>query len=151
LYDGEIRILPRAVRVHTAEDTETFVAMVLSTSRQQPVVAVAAADGEDEAAWLSDVENYAREAFALQHVVAITLRGARHVQKRLGQHGILLGAIKTYNAGFHMLDLQSAHPMTTHDAVIGHKNGRAGMLQRWRNRLMTRDAAARQGVTVPRS
>ena len=144
IYDGGVRFLPRPMRADSPEDVEVFLAMLENTDRQQPIVAVAAPDGEPDLGWASEIAEYALKAFALQHVVTMTANGRRIANERLGRHGLQAGAIKTYNARFHMLDAQGAHPMTTPAAIGEHERGLTGMLDRWRKRLITRDAFERR-------
>jgi hypothetical protein len=144
LYDGDFRMLPIPTVVHTPEDVETFLKLVLSQERMQPIIAVAMANMEAEDRWRSDLDASARESFALQHIVGITTEGVSHVREMLGAHGLKAGSIKTYNAGFSMLDVPSHHPMTSWNTIQTHDRGRIGMLDRWRKRLMSRDAYSRR-------
>ena len=148
LYDGDVRMLPVPIRVDTIEDAERFIALIESGARQQPVVAVACARDESEEDWCTDAEEYAKEAFTLQHVAAITVRGTQHLREMLGPHGLQDGAIKTYNPGFTRFDEPQEHPMTLHHTVVEHPLGRRGMLARWRIRLMTTDAWERRAEPV---
>ena len=145
LYDGRMRFLPRPMPVDSEQEVDEFVAVLLDENRTQPLVAVAAGAGESEADWMPEVNVYAKEAFGVQHVAAVTVRGAGCVRELLGSHGLLTGSIKTYRPGFSRLDVPSKHPMTSDRTIREHERGRAGMLERWRKRLMVRDAWDRRG------
>ncbi|MBL6081941.1 hypothetical protein JMJ56_28565 [Belnapia sp. T18] len=145
LYDGTIRMLPRPITVSTAGEAEAFVRAATDENRIQPLVAVAMTRGEAVEEWQADVEAYAKEAFTLQHVASVSVSGVRALYDLLGPHALPEGAIKTYNAGFSTLDVQAAHPVTTWETIQAHERGRTGMMERWRKRLMTRDAWARRG------
>jgi hypothetical protein len=138
VYDGGIRCLPKPMLVDTLEDVEAFLAMLENADRKQYVVAIAATNGDGVDGWITDIEQYAREAFALQHVVAITSRGLSGVREMLGDHGLPPGAIKTYRPSFSVLDIQQAHRITSRAVVM--QLGLAGTLNLWRKRLMERDA-----------
>jgi hypothetical protein len=146
LYDGRTRLLPVPIYVDSDIDAEQFIKIAEDSERLQPLVAVAAKRGESHNEWIAEVETYAKEAFLLQQVAAVTARGVRALNDLLGSHGLPDGAIKTYNAGFSVLDLPTAHPLTAWETIQAHERGRAGMLERWRKRLMTRDAWDRATV-----
>jgi hypothetical protein len=148
LYDGGVRMLPLPIAVDTEEDAERLVALIESDQRGQPVVAVSCAYDEPEEGWRRDTEEYAREAFTLQHVAAVTVRGTRHLREMLGPQGLRDGAIKTYNTGFTRFDVPHDHPMTLYRTVVAHERGRKGMLARWRIRLMTSDGWARRAEPI---
>jgi hypothetical protein len=146
LYDGQTRLLPKPIYVDSDNDAERFINIAEDSERLQPLVAVAARRGESHDEWLAQVETYAKDAFLLQQVAAVTTRGVRALSDLLGSHGLPDGAIKTYNSGFSVLDLSTAHPLTAWETIQAHERGRAGMLERWRKRLMTRDAWNRATV-----
>jgi hypothetical protein len=140
LYDGSIRMLPRPSIIDTDYDAEQFMIALEDGNRLQPFVAVAAMPGETEQELRADVEPYAKEAFTLQHVAALTVGGANALRRLLGPHALPDGAIKTYNAGFSRRDMPTNHPITIWQTIKAHERGRSGILERWRKRLMTRDA-----------
>jgi len=145
LYDGGVRMLPLAREVRTEEDGERFAGLLESDLRQQPVMAVACTRGETEERWRADVASYAREAFTLQHVAAVTVGGVSYLDEILGSHALPEGAIKIYGPGFTPLDIPQTHPVTTYHSAIAHEGGRKGMLNRLRIRRMTQDAWERRG------
>lgn len=140
LYDGGVRMWPEPTLVDTDADAKSLIALIESEERRQPVIAVACSMVDSVAEWRSVVEKFARDAFTLMHVAAVTARGAHHLQDLLGPHGIEDGAIKTFKPGFTRLDVPQFHPMTLHRNVLAHEQGREGMLTRWRNRVMTGEA-----------
>ena len=143
LYDAGIRFLPKPTFIDTPEDVEQLLIAAENPRRQQPIVAVAEANFEKQSDWKRDVEKYARESFTLQHVVAVTKQGVPHLQEMFGTHGMRMGSIKTYNSGFSLMDIQKLHPVTNWETIQEHRSGRAGMLERWRKRLMTQYAFLR--------
>lgn len=149
LYDGGVRLLPMPMIVEDDDDAERFVALIENEERRQPVVAVACGKSEPVEHWLSDVKDYAIKAFTLQHAAAVTVRGVRHLREVLGPHALQEGSIKTYYPGFTTLDVQHQHRMTASETVAAHPQGREGMLNRWRNRLMTDDAMDRRNDGAP--
>jgi hypothetical protein len=144
LFDGDIRLLPVPMIVNTIDDVEAFLRLAENPDRLQPIIAVAMAEDESQNQWRGEVEDFAREAFALQHVVGVTVSGVARIREILGPHGLLPGAIKTYNAGFSLLDVPSDHQMTMWSTIREHNRGRVGMLKRWHRRLMSRDAYSRR-------
>jgi hypothetical protein len=138
LYDGGIRCLPKSLWVDTPDDAERFLRLLEDADRKQYAVAISAADDVDVKCWTADVERYAKDAFALQHVVAITGRGRFNVRELIGHHGLPAGSIKTYRPGFSLFDVQQAHRITSQSAVM--ELGLARTLDLWRKRLMERDA-----------
>lgn len=140
LYDGGKRMLPVPMGVETEHDVEQLVSLLESDTRMQPVVVVAQARGEQEDAWRSELAEYAKEAFTVQHVAAVSLSGIRNLRDVLGEHALSEGAIKTFRQGFSQLDLVTAHPISSYQTVLSHEHGRAGLLKRWRIRTMGQDA-----------
>lgn len=143
LFDGNTRFTPEPLLVHTEEDVELFLNVLKDPERRQPLIAVAADDGSPDDTWLPDVEQAAKNSIMLQHFAAITKDGLTLINDALGSHGMAPGAIKTFRAGFSSLDIPDRHPATSRGAVADHHLGRAGMLERWRKRLMTTDASER--------
>lgn len=142
LFDGSIRLQPYTSIIDNVDDAAVFADVVRNPERQQPVVAVTALAG-GEATWMETVEEHAKQAFTLQHVYAVTLRGTDAICEVLEHHGLTPGCLKTYYADFHDRDHVNRHRLQTSSAIAERPNGLKGMLKRWRHRMAVHDANER--------
>lgn len=141
LYDGDVRLLPVPMLVHTPEDVRDFMELLDHPERLQALWVIAQDVGDDGAEWQDEVERFARQSFGLQHVIGATVEGTKRLHDVLGHHWVPPGAIRTFNAGFAMEDDQSEHPIMMPRTVREYGRAEAlTQLHRWR---MARDARNR--------
>jgi hypothetical protein len=141
LYDGDVRLLPVPMLVHTPQDVSDFIELLVHPERMQAMWLIAQDDDDDGVEWEAEVERFAHQSFGLQHVVGATLAGTEHLRNALGQHWVPPGAIRTFNADFTLDDDEQDHPIMMPRTVREYGRAEAlANLHRWR---MARDARMR--------
>ena len=141
LYDGDVRLLPVPVLVHTPQDVSEFMELLEHPERMQAIWVIAQDITDDGVDWQTDVEKFARDSFGLQHVVGATVDGTQRMRDALGPLWVPPGAIRTFNADFSVDDDPEDHPIMMPRTV--REYGRPDALAHVHHWRMARDARTR--------